>query len=108
MSIVDNLEKMLAQGQDTALLRYTLGGEYLKSGDPASAVVHLAEAVRQDPQYSAAWKSYGRALTETGRLHEAQEVYMQGIMTAESRGDLQAAKEMRVFLRRLQKTTQSP
>lgn len=105
MSIVDNLEKMLAQGQDTALLRYTLGGEYLKAGDAASAVAHLAEAVRQDPLYSAAWKIYGKALTETGQLDEARRIYEQGITTAEARGDIQAAKEMRVFLKRLKKAT---
>ncbi len=108
MSIVDNLEKMLAQGQDTALLRYTLGGEYLKAGDAASAVAHLAEAVRQDPHYSAAWKIYGKALSEAGRPDEARRVYEQGITTAEARGDIQAAKEMRVFLKRLKKATQTP
>ena len=108
MSIVDNLEKMLAQGQDTALLRYTLGAEYLKAGDAAAAVAHLAQAVRQDPHYSAAWKIYGKALTGTGELDTAKQVYEQGIATAEARGDIQAAKEMRVFLKRLQKTTQTP
>lgn len=97
MAMLDNLMAMLGRGQDSALLRYGLGNEYLKQGDPHSAVAHLAEAVRQDPTYSAAWKLYGRALAEVGRHAEAVAVFGQGIDAAERRGDIQAAKEMRVF-----------
>ena len=50
--------KMLAAGKDGALLRYSLGSEHLKAGDPASAVEHLARAVELDPRYTAAWKLY--------------------------------------------------
>ena len=32
MALVDNLEALLARGTDSALLRYGLGGEYLKLG----------------------------------------------------------------------------
>ena len=56
-----------------------------------------------DPGYSAAWKVYGRALAEAGRAEEAIEAYRRGIEAAESKGDIQAAKEMRVFRRRLEK-----
>jgi predicted Zn-dependent protease len=57
-----SFERMLAAGRDGALLRYSLGSEYLKAGDAAAAVPHLARAVEQDPAYTAAWKLYGRAL----------------------------------------------
>lgn len=103
MSMIDNLEKMLAGGQDNALLRYTLGSEYLKAGDAERAIVHLAEAVRQDANYSAAWKLYGKALAEAGRVEDAEKTYAQGIEVAEARGDVQAAKEMKVFLKRIRK-----
>lgn len=95
--MLENLTAMLARGQDSALLRYSLGNEYLKQGQAEAAVTHLAEAVRQDPAYSAAWKLYGRALAELGRHADAVAVFDQGIAAAESRGDVQAAKEMRVF-----------
>lgn len=103
MSMIDNFEKMLAAGQDSPLLRYSLGLEYSKAGDTARAVEHLRSAVEQDPGYSAAWKLLGQALAATGDTTAAIEAYEQGIAAAEGKGDKQAAKEMRVFLKRLQK-----
>lgn len=104
MSMVENFEKMLAAGQDSALLRYSLGSAYYKEGQLDAAIEHLAEAVQQDPAYSAAWKAYARVLNDAGRLEEAAQAYRQGIAVAEKNGDIQAAKEMRVFLRRVEKT----
>jgi len=103
MSTLDNFEKMLAQGRDGALLRYSLGNEYLKADRPCDAIVHLREAVRLDPNHSASWKLLGKALVETGDLPEALATYRKGIAVAETRGDIQAAKEMKVFARRLEK-----
>jgi len=100
MSIIDNLHAMLARGQDSALLRYGLGNEYLKLGDYAQAAEHLALAVQQDPAYSAAWKLFGQALAALGQPAEAVAAFDQGIVAAEKKGDIQAAKEMRVFRKR--------
>jgi predicted Zn-dependent protease len=61
--------------------------------------------VAQDAEYSAAWKLLGKALAEPGASVEAAEAYRSGIAAAERRGDKQAAKEMTVFLRRLEKAT---
>ena len=104
MSLRDNLEAMLARGQDNALVRYGLGSEHLKAKHYAEAVEHLQKAVEHDPQYSAAWKLLGQALTEAKRLDEAVAAYEQGIEAAEEKGDKQAAKEMGVFLKRLPKS----
>jgi Tfp pilus assembly protein PilF len=101
MATIENFEAMLAQGRDNALLRYSLGSEYLKQGDAEKAAGHLRRAVEHDPKYSAAWKLLGRALTEAERLDEALAAYRQGIAVAEARGDVQAAKEMGVFARRI-------
>lgn len=101
--LIANLEKMLAGGRDSALLRYSLGGAYLKAGDAARAAEHLARALEHDPGYSAAWKLYGKALAEAGRAGEALDAYRRGIAVAERKGDKQAAKEMAVFARRLEK-----
>lgn len=103
MAIIDNFEKMLAAGQDNALLRYSLGNEYLKLGDAPTAVRHLQRAVQHDREYSAAWKLLGKALAEAGDGAGAQDAYRTGIEVAERKGDVQAAKEMRVFLKRLEK-----
>lgn len=104
MSMIENFEKMLAGGQDSALLRYSLGTAYQKAGNLDSALEHLASAVEQDPGYSAAWKAYGKLLVETERLDEAVSAFETGIGVADKKGDIQAAKEMRVFLKRINKS----
>lgn len=103
MGLIENLEGMLARGQDNALLRFSLGSAYLKAADAERAVAHLAQAVAHDPQYSAAWKLYGKALTEAGRVQDAVAAFDSGIAVAEAKGDIQAAKEMRVFRKRAEK-----
>lgn len=108
MGMIENFEAMLARGQDSALLRYGLGSEYLKTGQHDKAIEHLAEAVRQDSGYSAAWKLYGKALTASGRHLEAMNAFDQGIDTAETKGNIQAAKEMRVFRKRAEKALADP
>ena len=101
--IIQNLEKLLDGPRDGALLRYGLGNAWLKAGNPEQAALHLKEAVRRDPNYSAAWKLLGKALAAAGQTQAALEAYRQGIATATARGDVQAAKEMTVFARRLEK-----
>jgi predicted Zn-dependent protease len=105
VNLVANLEKLLGGPRDNALLRFSLGSEYLKTGDAANAVTHLREAVQRNPAYSAAWKLLGRALAENGRREEALAAWREGIRVAEAKGDKQAAREMTVFARRLEKTT---
>lgn len=98
-----NFEKMLAVGKDGPLLRFALGNEYLKADDLEPAVVHLAQAVALDPNYTAAWKLYGKALAAAGQIDEALAAYHRGIDVARARGDKQAEKEMQVFAQRLKK-----
>ena len=94
---------MLARGQDSALLRFSLGNEYLAVDDPKSAVEHLLVAVTLDKNYSAAWKLLGKAQSASGDPDAAIQTYKDGIRIAQDNGDRQAAKEMTVFLRRLEK-----
>ncbi len=108
MPSIADFEALLAQGRDNALLRFSLGNEYLKLGDASKAAEHLRRAVEHNPQYSAAWKLLGRALTDADALDEALAAYQQGIAVAEAHGDIQAAKEMRVFARRIEATLSRP
>lgn len=103
MALSDNLEALLARGQDNALLRYGLGAEYAKQNQHARAIPHLQQAVAHDPSYSAAWKLLGQSLAASGDHAAAMRAYADGIRAAETKGDKQAAKEMTVFLKRLQK-----
>lgn len=100
---IDNLMNMLDQGQDNLLLRFGLGQALLKEGQAAESIVHLRAALEFDPTHSAAWKLLGKAYAEEGETREAIAAYEQGIEVAEQKGDIQAAREMKVFLKRLRK-----
>jgi Tfp pilus assembly protein PilF len=102
-AVIAEFEKILAAGRETALLRFSLGNEYLKALDAPAAAAHLERAVQLDPTYSAAWKLLGRALEESGRPGDALQAYRRGIEAARARGDKQVEKEMTVFARRLEK-----
>lgn len=104
---IESLEKMIGGPRDGTLLRFSLGNEYLKAGALAQAVASFRAAVELDPTYSAAWKALGKALAEAGDKAGAMAAYERGINVAEARGDIQAAKEMKVFAKRLGKTNDS-
>ena len=100
-TLIDNLEKLLASGKDTALLRFGLGNAYLDGGDAARAVPHLRRAIELNAEYSAAWKLLGKALAMSGDVNGAIDTYNTGIAVAERMGDKQVMKEMQVFQKRL-------
>jgi Tfp pilus assembly protein PilF len=106
--MVSQLEKLLGTPRDGALLRYSLGIEYAKTGNHARAIEYLREAVARDPLYSAAWKALGNSLTKSDSPVEALAAYRQGIAAAKQKGDRQAEKEMTVFARRLEKLGKEP
>lgn len=107
MDTVERFESMLAAGRESPLVRLTLGTEYLKRANPESAILHLARAVELDPGYSAAWQHLGRAFEQVERPAEAGSAWRSGIEAADRRGDAQAAKVMRVWLRRLERRAAS-
>jgi Tfp pilus assembly protein PilF len=106
-AVIPGLEKLLEQGRESALLRFSLGSEYFKLRETWVAIFHLRRALELDPNYSAAWKLLGMAFAEAGVLNEALNTYRRGIEVAERKGDKQAAKEMTVFARRLEKKLSS-
>lgn len=108
MGALTNLQALLAKGIDNALLRYGIGNEYLKLADYPQAALHFRKAIEFDANYSAAWKALGQCLAAARDDTAAMAAYTQGIAVAEARGDIQAAKEMRVFLKRLQKEDRPP
>lgn len=103
VNAAERFEALLASGKDGALLRFSLGMHYLKEGDASRAAEHLRAAVTQDAGYSAAWKLLGKALEQCAQHAAAMDAYRSGIDAANRKGDKQAAKEMAVFLRRLEK-----
>jgi Tfp pilus assembly protein PilF len=103
MANSEALEKLLASGKDSAMLRLSLGNIYLEQQETQKALEHLLRAIELDSQYSAAWKALGKTYVAIGDNSKAVATYTRGIAIAEDKGDKQAAKEMQVFLKRLQK-----
>lgn len=104
MGMTANLEALLAKGHDSASLRFALATRYLADNDIERALEHAKFAVRLDADYSAAWKLLGRVSVAAGLSEQAVSAYETGIGVAERRGDQQAAREMRVFLKRLDRS----
>src|SRR5690242_15094287 len=102
-TLIDNLRAQLGGPRDGAMLRYSLGTALLEAGDPAEAVLQLREALTFDPEYSAAWKALGKAQLALNDSVAAIQAWREGIGVADRRGDVQAAKEMAVFLKRVEK-----
>jgi Tfp pilus assembly protein PilF len=104
---IASLEKMLDGPRDGALLRFSLGNEYLKEGQLEQAEICFKNAVDRNKHYSAAWKALGKTLLDAGKAKEALETYETGITIAEGQGDIQAVKEMTVFAKRIRKAQES-
>lgn len=103
MSQIDTFEAMLSRGQDSEMLRYTLGNAYYKEKRYTEAATHLAYAVELKPGYSTAWKVLGRVLADDGQLYRALEAFDSGLAAAKSNGDKQVEKEIGVFRKRVVK-----
>jgi Tfp pilus assembly protein PilF len=108
MDMTAKLEALIASGSDGAPVRLALATRYAAAGDNARALQHAEVAVTIDADYSAAWKMLGKLRAEAGQPEQAMEAYRQGIEIADRRGDQQAAKEMRVFLKRLNRGRGDP
>jgi predicted Zn-dependent protease len=104
MSALDTLRAQIGGPRDGALLRYALARELAAVGDASGAIAECEAALRFDPRYSAAWKLLGQQLAAAGRAADAVAAYERGVAVATAKGDVQAAKEMTVFLKRLRKT----
>ncbi len=84
------------------LLYFGLGQEYFSGGKFGDAARAFENAVRLNPNYSAAYRYYGESLEKAGRLKQAEEIYKKGITVAGQQGDLEAGKAMQAFLKRVQ------
>lgn len=102
--LVARLRAQLGGPRDGALLRFSLGNALFAANDDEGAVRELRAALEFDPAYSAAWKLLGHALARSGDANAAADAWQRGIDVANARGDIQAGKEMTVFLKRLRKS----
>lgn len=100
--------KLLETDPEDPLLHYGLGLELLKTGEAGEAAREFAEAARLNPDHTAAYREWGKALEGVGKREEAAEAWRRGVEVSHKTGDLQTRKEMEVFLRRLGEGSGSP
>lgn len=99
--LIERLRTQIGGPRDGALLRFSIGNALLGDGMYRDAAAAFREALTFDRDYSAAWKLLGKALLAEDDEHAAAEAWREGVAAATRRGDIQAGKEMTVFLNRL-------
>jgi predicted Zn-dependent protease len=103
MSLSENLENMLANGNDSAMIRFGLGSAYFNENNYQRAIPHLQKCIEWDKSYSAAYKLLGRAQIKVGLRKQAKMTLETGMEQAVLKGDKQTEREISVFLKKLEK-----
>ncbi|UXS34613.1 tetratricopeptide repeat protein [Agrobacterium tumefaciens] len=99
--MIEKLMRMLEDGRDGPLLRFSIAKSLATTGQFEDAAHHLQAAIRQDPDYSAVWAELGECRARLGDDDGAIAAWVEGILVAIRRGDIQAKRQMEVRLRRL-------
>jgi hypothetical protein len=98
MSRREQLETMLADSPNDTFLRYALAME-LDSDEEHERSLELHQGlIADEPPYVPSFFMSGQQLVRLDRIEEARHLLTQGIVVAQSQGDLHAAGEMREFL----------
>jgi len=101
-SRIEQFKEVVELFPDDVVARFGLATAYLDAGEAADAVREFRQVLETKSNYTAAYRGLGRALERLGQIEEAEGVYRRGISVGEQTGDLQAKKEMEVFLHRLE------
>ena len=97
-SRLETLQEFVAANPSDPFVRYGLGQERLKRGEPEEALEQFRELLRLNPGYAAAYYHSGQALEKLGRIEEAREIYRQGIGVTGRSGDLHTQSELQAAL----------
>lgn len=98
---IQQLEDLIEADPGDADLPFMLGRALIGAGRHVEACAPLERAAASNPDLAAIRREWGRALAAAGDRAGARRVWEEGIALSERTGDLQAGKEMRVFLKRL-------
>ena len=101
MKTLKKLKAELENGEDTALLRFSLGSAYLKKRELSDAIEHLSKAVEMDDGQATSWKLLGQAYASNEQYIEARDAFDKSLELAESKGNHFIVKELKNFLARL-------
>jgi Tfp pilus assembly protein PilF len=95
---------MVGTPRDSALLRVTLANALILEEQTIEAEQQLMQATKMDPAYTAAWKQLGKVRLSLEDKEGARKAWRSGLDAARENGDIQAEKELGVFIRRLDRS----
>ena len=95
---IAELEEMLQDDPEDAMLHFLLGSEHQKTGQPELALDCFARATELDPAYSAAWSGLAAALEASGDTERALGAWREAYEVATRQGDNQVARVARAAL----------
>lgn len=98
---ITQLESLVAGDPEDYTGHFLLGKLYLDAGRFAEGAACFERSFALKPDYSAAYRFAGDCHRKAGDGAAARARYTEGIAVAERVGDLQTAKEMHAFLRRM-------
>lgn len=96
-----SLRVLVGTDRDSALLRLTIANALLLDDQASEAEAELVIATQMDPVYTAAWKQLGKVRLARNDTEGARQAWQSGLEAAQKNGDVQAEKEMAVFIKRL-------
>jgi cytochrome c-type biogenesis protein CcmH/NrfG len=97
---IDQLQAMAQADPSDPLTYFLLGSELLRAARHSEAAVALERSLDLKPAQPAASRLLGDAYRKSGDTAAAVAAYRRAVELAESTGDLQVAREARVFLKR--------
>ena len=100
---IEALTGLAARKPGDAMIRYALGVEHRKRGDAAAALGAYTEAIRIDPDYTAAYIEAGEVLAEA-RPDEARKIWLEGIAAADRKGAVRTRKHLERLLAALERS----
>lgn len=68
------MESLLEDGEDNALLRYTMASAFIKHGKSEQAMEQLKAATDIKPDYFSAWLLWAETLADNGKKKESVEI----------------------------------
>jgi predicted Zn-dependent protease len=105
MSEVNMMETLLGDGEDNALIRFTMGSAFIKHGKFEQAIEQLEKAIELEPGFTAAWLKYAEALYGNGRITESLSTLSERIRVATEKGDSDSIEKISALREHLQKST---
>lgn len=80
-----------------AFITYGIAMEYVKAGNPQSALEWFDRTLKLDPDYAYAHYQKAKLIADEGGVADAKAVIAQGIAAAQRKGDSHAAGELQAL-----------